>query len=160
MKSITGTTQDRINIACKVILSGKPTTRNFDNCFEMGDGDEVMRGVYQRALKNPKLKEALPRYLSPTAYEPRWFTSSNGRIEIQLTQYEAAQGYHLGQCDADVDRLSKKPHIASQLAALKPEDVREELAGYGAWDDDELADHAENLKRLLWLACAQITDEK
>lgn len=29
------------------------------------------------------------------------------------------------------------------------------LRGYGAWDDDELADHDENLRRLVWLTgCA------
>lgn len=29
------------------------------------------------------------------------------------------------------------------------------LRGYGAWDDDELADHNENLSRLVWLTgCA------
>ena len=29
---------------------------------------------------------------------------------------------------------------------------RKYLHGYGAWDDDELSDHEQNLKRLVWLA--------
>ena len=30
-------------------------------------------------------------------------------------------------------------------------DCRAMLRGYGAWDDEELADHDENLNRLVWL---------
>lgn len=89
-----------------------------------------------------------------------WYTSSDGRIELQITKAEAAQGYHLGQCDNDVFILSQKPRIARQLKRLNPDIVRNELAGCGAWDDDELADDTQNLQRLLWLACADITDEK
>lgn len=32
-----------------------------------------------------------------------------------------------------------------------PEDCRKYLASYGAWEGGELADHKENLKRLVWL---------
>ncbi len=53
----------RVNFVCARILSGAQTTRTFDSCLEMGDGDEVAANVYRRALKNPRLMEALPRYL-------------------------------------------------------------------------------------------------
>jgi hypothetical protein len=55
--------------------------------------------------------------------------------------------------------LACEPGVAAQLAALDPEKVRDELREYGAWDDDELADHAANLLRVLWLAAGQIRDE-
>lgn len=32
-----------------------------------------------------------------------------------------------------------------------PDDCRAFLRGYGAWDDIELEDHDENLRRLIWL---------
>lgn len=32
-----------------------------------------------------------------------------------------------------------------------PSECRDYLAGYGAWDDDELSDHEHNLDRLVWL---------
>lgn len=67
MSAWQGTTQDRINFVCATMRRGSATTRNFDSCLEMGDGDEVAAGVYQRALANPRLMEALPRYLCPTA---------------------------------------------------------------------------------------------
>lgn len=56
-------TSYRVNFACQRILSGRQTTRSFDNCFENDDAHIVGGKVYARALKNPKLMDALPRYL-------------------------------------------------------------------------------------------------
>ena len=50
------------------------------------------------------------------------------------------------------------PAIARQLRAIDPALLREELGGYGAWDETELADHAQNLQRLVWLAAGDIND--
>lgn len=58
------TEQKRVNFVCAYILAGRRTTRSFDSCLEMGDGDKVAAEVYKRALKNPKLMERLPRYLA------------------------------------------------------------------------------------------------
>lgn len=88
-----------------------------------------------------------------------WFTSSSGRIELQMTLDQARSASHQGQCDDDVRELSKVPEIAAQLAAIKPEDLRAELREYGAWDTDELADHEQNLQRILWLAASDIREE-
>ena len=63
-KTLIGTTQDRINFAAQVILREGSTTRNFDNCFEMGDADNVGAGLYKRALKNPKLMRLMPIYVN------------------------------------------------------------------------------------------------
>lgn len=54
----------RVEFACRVILAGRSTSRKFDTCFEMGDGNEVAAAIYRRALKNPTLMEALPRYIN------------------------------------------------------------------------------------------------
>lgn len=53
----------RVKFAVDVMRRGGSTTRTFDTCFEMGDGDEVAANIYARALKNPKLMEAFPKYL-------------------------------------------------------------------------------------------------
>jgi hypothetical protein len=50
------------------------------------------------------------------------------------------------------------PAIIKQLNALKPALVRDELKEYGAWDSDELANHADNLTRLLWIACGDLIE--
>lgn len=87
-----------------------------------------------------------------------WWCSSSGRIEIQMTKAQAASASHQGQCDDDVMALSRVPKIARQLAKIDPETLRRELDEYGAWDDAELADHDQNLQRILWLAAGDIVD--
>ena len=88
-----------------------------------------------------------------------WYSSSSGRIALQITKDEARSASHQGQCDGDVYELSRKPRIARQLAAICADDLRNELREYGAWDAVELADHDQNLQRILWLACGDIVEE-
>lgn len=87
-----------------------------------------------------------------------WWTCGSGRIELQMTLDQAHSAYHQGRCDDDVQALSDEADIRAQLDALDVETVKRELREYGAWDDDELSDHAQNLQRLLWLAAGDIHD--
>jgi hypothetical protein len=75
-----------------------------------------------------------------------------------MTLDQAHSAYHQGRCDDDVQALSDEADIRAQLDALDVETVKRELREYGAWDDDELSDHAQNLQRLLWLAAGDIHD--
>lgn len=84
----------------------------------------------------------------------------NYGIVLNIKKTDAAKGCHPGQCDKDVKELSQKPYIAKQLNKLDPEQVKQELSDYGAWDDQELQDHNENLQRILWIACGDIVDSK
>lgn len=88
-----------------------------------------------------------------------WYTSSDGKIELELTLDDAKSGSHQGQCDDDIEGLRRVPYVKAQLDKLDPADVRNELRGYGAWDTTELADDEQNLNRLLWLACGNIREE-
>ena len=87
-----------------------------------------------------------------------WYSTSSGRIELKITKAQAHDGSHQGQCDADVKYLSEVPAIARQLAKIPVELLASELKEYGAWDAEELADHDQNLQRLLWLACGDIVE--
>jgi hypothetical protein len=88
-----------------------------------------------------------------------WYSSGSGRIEFQMTIAQAKSASHQGQCDEDVRALSKVPAVAVQLAEIKPEVLRDELDEYGSWDAEELADHNQNIQRILWLAAGNILDE-
>ena len=59
--------------------------------------------------------------------------------------------------DAPVARAQERK-IRRQLEKINPEDLKRELREYGAWDDEELADHAQNLQRILWIAAGDITE--
>ncbi len=86
------------------------------------------------------------------------WSSGSGRIELSMTLEQAESCSHPGPCDHDVAFLSREPEIASQLAAIDPETLKGELREYGAWDDEELADHGQNLQRLLWIASNDVTE--
>ena len=90
----------------------------------------------------------------------QWYTSSSGRIEFWLYLNDAHIGYHPGQCDADIAQLRLMPYIVEQLSKVDPALLREELSEWGAWDDDELSDHDQNLTRILWIACGDIVDHE
>jgi len=57
-----------------------------------------------------------------------------------------------GQADGATARLASC--IADPFDTLElQQDLRDELKEYGAWNDEELSEHSDNLKRALWLAC-------
>jgi hypothetical protein len=83
----------------------------------------------------------------------------NGGIELSLTLEQARSASHSGQCDEDVKALSLVPEVAEQLARVDTDALVQELKEYGAWDAEELADHENNLQRLLWCAACSIAEE-
>ena len=87
-----------------------------------------------------------------------WFSTSSGRIELQITLAQAQTCSHPGDNEPAVLALRQVPAIRRQLDKLDPELVASELSEYGAWDAKELANHDMNLTRLLWLACHDITE--
>jgi hypothetical protein len=87
-----------------------------------------------------------------------WWSSSSGQIELQMTKAQAQVMSHSGSCDADVADGRKIPAIKRQLDKIKPEVLKLVLKEYGAWDDEELNDHEQNLDRILWLAAGDIAD--
>ena len=58
------TFSERVNYAARWIVSGRPTTRSFDSCFECFDGEAIVLALCRRAQKNEKLRHALPRYIA------------------------------------------------------------------------------------------------
>ena len=46
-----------------------------------------------------------------------------------------------------------------ELSFDAPDDLmREYLRGFGAWDDDELASHDDNVRRLFWVICGDMNE--
>lgn len=88
-----------------------------------------------------------------------WYTSGNGRIELQLTKKQAQTGSHSGKCDNDIAYLRQLPTIKRQLNKLDADILKNELDEYGCWDAKELSNHDENLTRILWIACSDILEQ-
>jgi hypothetical protein len=79
---------------------------------------------------------------------------------IELPVYVVGLCSHAGPCDDDVARCLELPEVKAEMAEINPEQLVKELREYGAWDDNELKDHDENIKRILWIACGNIQDEE
>lgn len=88
-----------------------------------------------------------------------YFSTSSGRIELAMTLDQAQRASHQGECDKDVRELATHPDIAAQLDGIDPDLLRKELKEYGAWNERELADHAQNIQRILWLAAGDVVEE-
>lgn len=90
----------------------------------------------------------------------QFYNSSNYGNDLKLTKHDANLCSHSGSCDDDVLRVSELPYVKKQTAKLDPEQLRKELSEYGAWDDDELQDHQQNIQRWIWISAGDITEER
>lgn len=81
-----------------------------------------------------------------------------GSIELPEDVIDAC--HHSGDCTEDCMRCMELPEIKAELAEIDPEQLRKELREYGAWDEDQLQDHHENLLRILWIAAGNIQEGK
>ena len=86
-----------------------------------------------------------------------WYSGNYG-IQLQLTKAQAENMSHSGRCDDDVAHGRTIPAIRRQLAKLDSDTLARELREYGAWNDEELADHDANLSRILWIAASDIRE--
>ena len=140
MLNITETLQYGTDADCRIVLDQLDDVLEDDTVDDLRDQIETLK------------KER-------DANKLHWWSSGSGRIELQITLADARDGSHPGPCDATIASLRKQFYIRAQLAYLCPDDVRAELAEYGAWDDEELVDNDVNLSRLLWIVCGNIIEE-
>jgi hypothetical protein len=63
-------------------------------------------------------------------------------------------------CGASGDASDAVAYVRSNFEVTGDEATcAKMLRGYGAWDDDELADHDKNLNRLVWLAGCDLREQ-
>lgn len=86
-----------------------------------------------------------------------WNDTNYGN-DLKLTRSDANACSHSGACDDDVDFVLTKPYVIRQLKDISPEQLKKELYEYGAWDEIELSNHEENLKRWVWISAGDITE--
>lgn len=78
-------------------------------------------------------------------------------IELPLDVVKACS--HRGNCEDDVIRCMELPEVKNQLDLIDKDQLIKELREYGAWDNEQLQDHKENLSRILWIAAGNISDD-
>ena len=77
------------------------------------------------------------------------------RFTLPLPDDAVVSCSHQGACDEDVAFWETRVDRPDDIT---PDNLRAELKGYGAWDDEELADDDANWRRILWIAAGNIQD--
>jgi hypothetical protein len=85
------------------------------------------------------------------------WTLSFSRFDLDIPLWVALSCSHSGNCVDDIERATAVPELRAKLDALSATDVRAELREYG-FDNSDLVYHADNLRRILWLACGNIAE--
>ena len=86
------------------------------------------------------------------------FNYSNYGNDLRITRKDAENCSRSGNMESNVLDLMQKRYIKNQLPSLNPESLAKELKEYGAWDESELSNHEENLKRWVWISCCDISE--
>ena len=77
---------------------------------------------------------------------------------LNITKAVANECSRSGNNEYSVNYYMNLPKYKKQLLKLDKEQVRQELNDLGAWEDDELKNHEDNLQRLFWVSCGNISD--
>lgn len=82
---------ERVNFAANYIRNGRPTSRTFDTCFEMHDGDAVIAALIRKGRADPagKLAANLFKYIGRTKAEET--ERGLAHIETRDLKHEAAR---------------------------------------------------------------------
>lgn len=83
---------------------------------------------------------------------------SGNYVELNILEDDAYNAIHSGNCDFEIKELSEKRYIKEQTAKLNTDALASELREYGAWDEKELKDHAQNIQRILWIFAGDIKE--
>ncbi len=79
--------------------------------------------------------------------------------EIELPEHIVDSICVSGANDIAVAEAMELDVIKDQLKDIDSDDLRKELSQYGAWDEEQLNDHDNNLQRLIWIAAWNIFEE-
>ncbi len=78
---------------------------------------------------------------------------------LEITKRVARIINHPGDCTHEIISMMQLPEIKRQLNKVAPKNLIDELREYGAWSEEELQNHEDNLQRILWIACCNINEK-
>lgn len=82
------------------------------------------------------------------------------RFCLSMTLKDAESVSHQGRCDEDIKAFLHTGKMDRQLKKIPPDEIRDELKEYGAWDKYDLSDDDANSERIVWIAAGNIIEER
>lgn len=86
------------------------------------------------------------------------WNSTNYNNDLKLTRSDAEACSCSGDNEDAVNNAMAKPYLKKQLDALDPAQLAKELREFGAWDEVQLSNHADNLQRWVWISAGDIAE--
>lgn len=133
--------------------------------LSMNNKAEVERRKQKEALERAKATEIAEREAEKKAAklampeDTLFETTFDAGICLRITLEHARIGSHPGQCSGDIRWLRHNVgYIEDQLQEIDRATLAQILGEYGAWSHKDREDHDENLNRILWIACGDITN--
>lgn len=80
-------------------------------------------------------------------------------LELELPIENILDIAQSGDNSEAVEEVLKLKMVQEQIKLLDKEKIVKCLEDYGAWDDEELSNHDENIKRLIWIGSWNYFDE-
>lgn len=77
---------------------------------------------------------------------------------LNITKAVANECSRSGDNEYSVNYYMNLPKYKKQLSKIDKTELISELNECGAWDDEELENHNDNLQRIFWLSCGNIID--
>jgi hypothetical protein len=86
-----------------------------------------------------------------------FWSGERPNLMLDLTKRQILMVAHSGDCLDDV--LALLPELSEQTDYWPDEELRQQLSEYGAWSNNELNDHAANIRRMVWIVCCNLKEE-
>ncbi len=138
--------------------------KGLNKFLELRNTDSSFAKIY------PNTGEAFDEWYKDVYLNPqKWWTSSLGHIELQMTLEQANTTNDSEDCQDDCVALLNSPNIKEQLDKYTPEIIKQVVDEYTDWDDSYWKEEIERGEltiedvyriRLLWIAGEDISDNE
>lgn len=106
---------ERVNYAARCLLAGSTSSRAFDTCFEMFDGDMVVTALVRRAEQQPHLSQAIIDWYSKDEKFPQTWIDAAAKY-VNVTNL-AAKAREIRNRERERNRLAVDALIATNQTA-------------------------------------------